>query len=212
MGAFSGIYSRVPGLSVDDATAVLGRHWGWMLVAGLAYIALGIFAFAMPVASTFGITIAVAAIFLVNGVIQLVQAIRLREQQGGAMRFFQSILAIAAGALVLFYPGIGMLGISLTLSFYFFISGAFQWMLAAAMGPDRARFWIFANSIASFVLGLFIVFTFPISALWVPGTLLGIDLLIGGASLIGFAFECRRLNLVRQKRAELAAEELRTTG
>jgi hypothetical protein len=36
--------------------------------------------------------------------------------------------------------------------------------------------------------------TFPISALWVPGALLGIEFVIYGISMIGFSFGLRRLH------------------
>ncbi|MGZ3745081.1 MAG: HdeD family acid-resistance protein [Pseudobdellovibrionaceae bacterium] len=193
MAILNGIYFRTPGLSLDEATSVLGRNWGWMFAAGVAYICLGVFALLVPTASTIGLTFALACLFIATGIIQFVHAVKLRHEQGGVMRFLQSLLAIVAGVLIFLYPGIGMYGISLTLSFYFFIGAAMHWILAQAIAPGRARMWVYLSAIASFALGFYIVFTFPISALWVPGTLLGIEFLFSGTGLVGLAWAIRKL-------------------
>src|SRR3981189_2246185 len=109
----NGIYFRTPGLSLDEATSVLGRYWGWMLAAGIAYICLGIFALTFPIASTIGLTFALACLFIATGIVQLIHGVKLRHEQGGVMRFLQSLLAIVAGVWIFLYPGIGMYGISL---------------------------------------------------------------------------------------------------
>jgi len=195
MATTKGIYVRVPGVSLEEATSFLGKHWGWMLTAGILYIVLGLVALSLPVASTFGLTIALGAMWTVYGVVHLLQAIKLRHEQGGLMRFMQSLLALAAGLVMVLSPGIGMLSISLILSFYFFMGAVMQWMLARSVAPGGARVWVYLSSLASLLLGLYILFTFPVSALWVPGTLLGIEFVFSGVSLSGFAVSVRRLHI-----------------
>jgi uncharacterized membrane protein HdeD (DUF308 family) len=191
MRTFDGIYLRVPGLSLDEATTVLGRRWGWIILAGVAYIALGVVALQMPVASTVGVTIALGGLFTAMGFVHLVHAVKLRREQGGVMRFVQSILSLGAATLIFWSPGLGMLGITLTLGFYFGLSAVVNFMLAQTISPTRARVWIYLNAVASLILGLYILFTFPISAMWIPGTLLGIEFIFNGVGLVGFGLTVR---------------------
>lgn len=192
--ASNNIFVRAPGLTLKDATASMGRHWGWMLAGGIAYVILGIVALSVPVASTVGLTYAIAAILVVSGVVNFIQAFKLRHEQGGLIRFLQSVLALAVGVFIFAYPGLGMLGLTIAMAFYFLVGSTMHWILAGAMAKGSPRGWLFVSAICSFVLGIYIIFTFPISALWVPGTLLGIEFLFSGASLIGLAFAARKLH------------------
>ncbi len=91
------------------------------------------------------------------------------------------------------YPDTGMLGISLALSFYFLLAATAKWIVYMSVRPAKGWGWGLASSMMSFALGVLIIVTFPFSALWVPGTLLGIDLIIAGAVMIGASFSVRKL-------------------
>jgi uncharacterized membrane protein HdeD (DUF308 family) len=165
----------------------LGKKWIWILLAGVVYLALGVFAFFMPVSSSVGLTFALAALLLVGGLVDLFHAFQLRQRHGALTRFLQSLLAIIAGALMLRYPGGGMLGLALILSFYFFFSAAFQTAVAFSIRPHKGWGWTLVSAVASLVLGVYIVATFPFSAFWVPGVLLGVNLIFSGSAMIGLA-------------------------
>jgi uncharacterized membrane protein HdeD (DUF308 family) len=179
---------------MTNATGLPKKHWGWLLAAGMAYVPLGIISMVVPVASSFALTVVLSGVLLGAGVIHLIQAIKLRHESGRLIRFLQSILALVVGAIIFIYPSIGMMGIALTLSFYFLLGAAMQWLLATMMPPGGARGWVYASAVVSFIIGIYIVVTFPMSAFWVPGTLLGIELIFLGFGLIGFALSIREPN------------------
>jgi len=173
--------------SVEEM-AHLGKGWIWFFVVGLIYVALGAAAFSMPVTSTVTLTFALSAMLIVGGIALLVQAIQLRHRHGAIARFLRSLITLVAGGLMFRYPGGGMLGIALLLSFYFFMSGAVQANIAFSLRPHRGWGWTLLSSACSFALGIYIVATFPFSAIWVPGLLLGVDLVVAGFAMIAFAF------------------------
>lgn len=191
MRSVFGVHYKIPDMTPEQATSHLGRKWGWLLVAGIAYTLLGMIAFSTPIASTVALTFVVAGLLVARGIVHLFEAFKLSKEQGAMMRFLQSLLSLACGAFIFLYPKLGMIGISLTLGFYFIIAGVMQWMLSAAMS-SRTRLWGYASSIVSILIGFYIVFSFPLSAAWVPGKLLAIELFFTGASLIGFAFTVRK--------------------
>lgn len=173
---------------------VVRRNWGLFLLTGIVLIALGIGALFAPVLSTVSLTLAVGAFMVARGIIQLIHAVQIRKEPGTGMRFAQAFLALVVGAAILMFPVGGMFGIAFALAFYFFANGALTWTVASALPLANARFWGRLSSVASFVLGVYIIFTFPFSAFWVPGTLLGIDLIFGGTGLIGVAMSGRKVN------------------
>lgn len=178
---------------LEEGTTGLGKNWGWLLAAGLAFILFGVVAISWPIASTFGLAVALASVLAITGVLLMIQAVKMRFEHGAPMRFVHALLLLLTGGVIFFYPGIGMLGISVMLTAYFFLGAVVQWLAAQALAPDRARIWVYLNSLASFLLGIYMLFTFPVSVLWVPGMLLGIEFLIHGGGLIGLAWVVRKL-------------------
>jgi uncharacterized membrane protein HdeD (DUF308 family) len=186
---------------MDSQTENLSGEWGWILATGIAYVLLGAVALAMPVASTLGLTITLAAVLLVGGCLHLLQSIQVSRRDGASVRFVQSALAIITGGLILRYPEGGMLALALALSFYFFIGAAAQWILFTALRSEPGAGWGLLSAVTSLLLGVFVLATFPISAVWIPGTLLGIDLIFAGSAMIGLAWSNKDRSVLRQSAA-----------
>lgn len=185
---------RFPLFTLPEQLAQMGRKWGWFLIAGLANIILGIVAFSLPINSTIGLTFALGILFVVGGSLQVIHTIQLRNEVGNGWRMFHAAIGMVAGVLMLRYPGAGMIGVAIAMTFYFFVSAAAKTVLALGLRPHRGWGWAFASAVASFCLGAYIIATFPVSALWVPGFLLGIDLVILGLSLVGFSFDLKNVH------------------
>jgi uncharacterized membrane protein HdeD (DUF308 family) len=160
----------------------------WMLAIGVGYLIIAIAALLSPHETVVAVTYGVAAILLMKGIVQLGEAIGNLDLPGRVLRFIHPVLAMACAALIFWAPEIGMLGISMTLGFYFIMGGVMQWLVASTTEQKRTRldshFWHSTSGTVAFLFGLLIVFTFPISAMWVPGTYLALELFIAGAGLL----------------------------
>lgn len=178
-------------MTIDEMDRI-GHHWLGICVTGILLILCGAAAFALPIASTLSVNFGLAALLTAGGVVWLFQAVRLRRRRGTVVRIVQSVLAILVGGMIFKYPSGGILSVSLALSFYFFISAAAQFLLATAMRPLPGWWWGYVAAATSFLLGLYIVVTFPFSALWIPGALVGVELVVAGVSLVAFAIQLRR--------------------
>ncbi|HEY8279688.1 MAG TPA: DUF308 domain-containing protein [Bdellovibrionota bacterium] len=171
--------------------SALSANWGWIMATGAICAFLGLLAFSTPVATTLGLTVLLASLLLVSGVVQFVQAIRLRHRHGTLLRFAQSLFSMVAGVLMFRYPGGGMVGIALVLSYYFLLNSASQWAMAVSMRPHRGWWWGIVGAVCSLIMGIYMIWTLPISALWVPGVVLGIELIAMGVSMIAFSLAIR---------------------
>lgn len=181
-------------LSMPERLARLGNNWGWFLALGLFSLLFGMLAFGWPVTSSAGLTFALGVLFVANGVLHLIQAFQLRKETGTGWRLVMSVTALAAGVLMLKYPAAGMFGVAIAMAFYFFMSATTKSIAAFGMKGHRGWGWVLASAIASFILGIYIIATFPVSALWVPGTVLGIDFIVHGASMIGLSFDLKKIH------------------
>lgn len=174
--------------------ARLGKGWGWLFASGIGFVLLGIAAYLWPVASTVTLTLAMGWLLVIGGFVRIIQFFELRKYVGTGWRAFDALLSLAAGVLILRYPGGGMLAIAIAMIFFFFMSAVTQGSVALATRPLPGSGWAFMSAIVSFALGIYMIATFPISALWVPGLLLGIDFFVHGISLMGISARLRKMH------------------
>jgi uncharacterized membrane protein HdeD (DUF308 family) len=158
--------------------------WGWFVFLGVLQIIFGIIVYSYPVLSTVGITTTIAAILVISGVAQFIQFFVLLGKPHNFVRLLRSLVSIVAGALMFRYPQLGMGAVAISLSFYFLVSASIQALLAFEI--PEGRVWAIISSVVTFGLGIYILFALPFAALWVPGLLLGIDLVFSGVSMIAY--------------------------
>jgi len=175
-----------PNQNFSGIVDVYSQSWGWFIFLGLLQIILGVAAYAYPVLSTIGITTMVAAVLVVSSITQFIQFFVLWGKPQNSIRLLRAVVAGVAGGLMFRYPGLGMEAVAITLSFYFFVSASIQMVLAIDL--PIGRFWGIVSSVLTFLMGAFILFAFPFTAIWVPGLLLGIDLVFTGITMIVFGF------------------------
>lgn len=166
---------------------------GWTIALGILFVITGIIALAVPVTTSVALGALLGVLFLVNGVAQLVHAIRFTGQGGDLFRYLSSLLFVAAGVLALRNPVAGAAGITLILAFFLFASSFARWMLASDIRPEKGWVMLFASALVSFALGVFLVASLPAASLTVPGILFGIDMVIFGGTLIGAAMQARKV-------------------
>ena len=181
-------------LPMQDRLSLLGRNWAWFLAAGIVSVLLGIAAFSWPVTSTVSMTLVLGTLFVISGIAHAIQSFRLRHAAGNGWRVVQSITSLAAGVLMLRFPTAGMLGVAIILAFYFFMNSSSRFVIAMGLQGFRGRAWAFLTSLASFLLGVYTLVTLPLSALWLPGVVLGIDFIVYGVSAIGFSFHVKKIH------------------
>lgn len=117
------------------------KRWAgffWNLLIGILYIVAGGWLAFFPLTGIVTLTIVIAALFLVEGVMELIMGFRVRPHEGWGWLVFSGLVAIAAGLLIaLSLPesavwALGLLaGVNLLFSGWSYIS--------LALGGKRAR-------------------------------------------------------------------------
>jgi uncharacterized membrane protein HdeD (DUF308 family) len=162
----------------------LQQHWKWFIAEGLFFIIMGTAAIIVPNVFTLGITLFLGWLLLVCGIIQTVRVISISNMPGSRLWLFSGILQVVIGYFLVADPMEGRITITLLLSLFFAMDGLAKISLAFLMRPLARWGWMIFSGITSLFLAIIVWAGWPENALWVPGLLLGINLVFAGWSLL----------------------------
>jgi len=105
-----------------------------------------------------------------------------------------AVLGIAAGLILLIRPIQGVLSLTIVVGAYFLAEGVATIMYALEHRRELSErwSWMLFSGILDILIAAMIIAGLPGSAEWAIGLLVGINLLFGGASLIGVALAARK--------------------
>jgi uncharacterized membrane protein HdeD (DUF308 family) len=165
-------------------------RWGAPMVLGILMILLGAFALAASVATTLITTVVLGVMLLVVGVMEIIAAVRVGRTGPWLTYLLAGILSLVVGALFLDRPLATMASLTLLIAGFLFAAGLFHGITAIA---DRYPGWgvDFLYGVVAVALGIYIVASWPISAFWVIGTVVGIEILARGIALVAASWALR---------------------
>lgn len=182
--------------SARAARDVRGLRIG-LWVAGLAAICLGLAAIVFPFAASLAADLLFGGLLVALGLLQIVGVLLLTKDDSRVSTLLLGGLALGAGVIMLLFPMGGMVTLTLVVATFFLLGGLAQLLgaIRARRGRRRAlglpalggRGWRAASGAVSLLLGGFLLVGLPVTATWALGALLGVDLIVLGASEIAVA-------------------------
>jgi uncharacterized membrane protein HdeD (DUF308 family) len=160
--------------------------WGWLLAAGIALMVFGAVCIVGDVTATFVTVLAFGWLLLLSGIAALVHAFRIRTWSGFFLYLLSALLRGFTGYLLIRYPSAGAVSFTLILASFFIVGGLFR-AIAAGMVMFPRWGWAVFSGIVSVVLGIMLLGQMPASSVWFIGFAIGVDMIVDGASLVGFA-------------------------
>jgi uncharacterized membrane protein HdeD (DUF308 family) len=173
--------------------AAVREHWKAFLIEGIVLAILGLAAIIVPQLASLAVTIYLGWMFLVMGILGLVMTFWARGMPGFWWSLISAILAIAAGVILLARPIQGVLTLTIVLGVFFLAEGVATIMYALEHRRELSGrwSWLVVSGAVDIIISGLIITGLPSSAEWAIGLLVGINLLFGGASLIGMALAAR---------------------
>ena len=110
----------------------------------------------------------------------------------GTLAFIGGALCTLAGLLMVARPGVGLATLTLMLGAYLLVDGIFGAVLAFHVRPENGWGWMLFGAVMSVLLGFLLLRDWPLTGLWAIGTLVGINMLFAGFSLISIGSAARR--------------------
>lgn len=171
----------------------INREAGWSIVLSGLMILAGVLAIIVPPASGIAVTILVGWLMVLSGVAHMVYAWHARRGGGLFWETVLGIVYIAAGGCVLLHPVAGLASLTIVLAVCLLVESILEFILSFQLRPLSGSGWLLVDGIITLLLALMIWRTWPASAKWVIGTLVGISMLISGVARLVISLAARRV-------------------
>ncbi len=155
------------------------RNWAWYLALGIGLIVLGTLMLGAPLIATLTAVVSTAMLLIIAGAAEAVGAFWTRRWTGFFLHLLSGVLYIVLGILFLRRPIAGAEVLTLLIASFLMVSGLFR-LIASLYYRFPNWVWAALSGLVSLALALYVIGTWPASAVVLPGTLLGIDLLFHG--------------------------------
>jgi uncharacterized membrane protein HdeD (DUF308 family) len=167
------------------------RYSLWYLVEGVLLVVAGVLAILFPLISSVAVVYLLGWLLIISGVLQGFSLISARQVPHFLLQLISVILAILIGLLFLRDPEQGLLTITLLLIVFFMMEGISKVVFSLTIRPFPNWGWILASGLVAIVLSLILWASLPVTAVWLIGFLLGIQLVSSGAAIAYLAWRVR---------------------
>lgn len=174
-------------VTVIDAGGFIAAHRRGFVFLGIALIIAGALAVAFPLAGGLAVEVWVAIALIISGIAQIVHAFAARQWQGFVLSLLIGILYSATGAILWLDPIKGVVTLTVLLAAALLIDGILRCMLAMRIRPLAGWGVLMAGGLVGILAAFLIWRQLPTSAFWAIGLLLGINLIVSGASFIALS-------------------------
>jgi uncharacterized membrane protein HdeD (DUF308 family) len=167
------------------------RYSLWYLLQGVLMVLAGVLALIYPLLASVAMVYLLGWVLIVSGVLQAIGLIGARDVPHYWLALISVVLAIVIGVLLLRQPESGLLLMTVLLIVFFMVEGISKIIFALTIRPFPHWGWVLASGLVGIVLAVYLWANMPVSAEWVLGFLLGIQLICEGAALAYLAWRVR---------------------
>jgi len=186
-------------MSLDAAAEVLRdamretvrRHSLWYLVQAALMILGGILALVYPVISSVAVIRVLGWILIINGIVQGFSLIGARQVPHFWLQLISLVLSMLVGVLILRNTGDSLLALTLLLIVFFMVEGISKVIFSLTIRPFPNWGWVLASGLVAIGLAFILWGSLPVTALWLLGVFIGIQLICEGAALGYLAWQVR---------------------
>jgi uncharacterized membrane protein HdeD (DUF308 family) len=186
-------------MSLDTAAQVMreamretvNQHSLLYLVQGGLMVLAGILALVYPVASSFAVVVLLGWVLIITGFVQGISLWDARNVPQFWLQLVSMLLSVMVGVLLIRHRGEGLLVLTLLLLVYFMIEGISKVIFSLTIRPFPNWGWVLASGIVGILVALYLWSNLPVTAIWLLGVLLGIQLICEGAALGYLAWKVR---------------------
>jgi len=162
------------------------KSWGWFFVSGVVLIALGAMCIVKDqTATTFSI-LALGWVLIISAIVWLVNSFQAWTWGGFFVYALNALIRGVTGYLLVKHPDAGASAVTMVLAVLFIVGGIFRVIGASSIQYPRWGLTAFAG-VVSAVLGISLLMAWPTVSTYFVGFAIGIDLVLDGGALLGFA-------------------------
>jgi uncharacterized membrane protein HdeD (DUF308 family) len=169
------------------------KIFNWTIALSILLIIAGVFAMILPPIAGLGVTMFVGWMLLFSGVAHIVYGWQAHEKATLFWELLLGLVYIATAVYLLWNPVLGLASLTFGLAIYLLVEAILEFVLAIRLRPLPGSGWLFFDSIVSLILAFLIWRTWPLSALWVIGTLVGLSMIFSGTARLMISLAARKV-------------------
>lgn len=164
--------------------SILGKPWVAGILAALELV-LGFLLLSFPYLLGLSAVWVAGVVLAVAGVVRLVQGIIRRADRW--WNLLAAFLYLLVGGVTVIMPALSMEWWTLLIGAAIFTAGIMRMGVAIMLWGTPGRFWRVFNALVSLVLGVMIIWGWPESSVWLIGTLIAVEMIFSGWTLMFLA-------------------------
>jgi len=170
-----------------------GNTPAWSVVLSVLMIAAGVLAIGLPQVAGIAVTEVVAWLLIFSGALHM--AFAWRSSHAAAV-IWEVLLGLAYGAIGFYLVGrpvAGLASLTLAVALYLVVEGVLEFVLSFRLRGAPGAGWLLFDGVVTLVLAVMIGSTWPSSAAWVLGTLVGVSMFFSGITRLMLSLTARRI-------------------
>jgi uncharacterized membrane protein HdeD (DUF308 family) len=179
--------------AVTSLSAAVKKSHSWSIAIAIFMILAGLMAIFLPPIAGIAVTVLVGWLLIVSGCFHLFYGWHTRSKGSLVWELIVGVVYILAGIFLLVHPVAGLATLTLALAVYLFAEGVLELVMGFTLRPHPGWGWLLFDGILTLLVAFMIWRTWPFSAPWVIGTLVGISMLFSGTSRLMLSMGSRRL-------------------
>ena len=186
--------STLPSNPISAQYAEIAKGaWIWAVVRGALLILFGIFAMVLPIGTASVLAIFIGIFAIVDGIVDLIDAIRHRGTAGVGLRVFLGIVSLLFGIVILVWPGKTIGFMVILIAIWSILIGALQIIANVSIRKEAPGAWVWGVGAGAIglIFGIVVLFNLKIglvALIW----LIGIWAIIFGVALIVLGLQVRK--------------------
>jgi uncharacterized membrane protein HdeD (DUF308 family) len=170
---------------------IVKKAGSWFIITAVVFMLLGIFAIVEPGVAGLAVAILVGWVLMFGGVAHFVAAFG----GGGVGRVIWQLLIgfayVVGGFYFVMHPLLGLGSLTLLLAGILLVEAVFEALAYFRLRSAHGSGWLLVNALFALLLGGLIWTGWPSSSVWAIGTLVGVKLLMTGASRLAFGLSSK---------------------
>jgi uncharacterized membrane protein HdeD (DUF308 family) len=167
-------------MSTSLPGSALGKSAAFPMGWAILLIIVGFFALALPFEAGIAIAVLVAVFLIVAGIAHLAGSFAARTTGGFFWRLLVGCAYLIAGVYLVVNPKLSLVSLTLALAALFFVEGVFHLVTYFQIRSAPGSGWLLFDGIVTLILAVMIWKSWPASAVWAVGTIVGVNLLMSG--------------------------------
>jgi uncharacterized membrane protein HdeD (DUF308 family) len=165
----------------------------WSILWGISLIVLGMVAVASPFVAAVAVSVLIAWLIVLAGVIHVVLAFQAHRAGSVIWKLLVGLAYLFIGGYLIARPVLGVASLTLVLASLFLIEGILNIVLFFQMRSLRGSSWVLIDGVITLLLGLMIYMRWPSSSAWAIGTLVGVSMILSGIARVSLSLAVRRV-------------------